>query len=203
MQSRLQGIVKGTQGGMVQLQYVMADNSLQPGEPIVTSGGDRIFPKGIPIGTVREVNGSNREGFLNVRVAPAADLSRLEEVLVITRIVEKQNDANELGGPIRASDILAQRLPSVPQKPAEEAAPGANKPEQGAGTNTPPSGTAAKSPVTKAPASNTTEKKPGSTTTKPATSATTSPAGSTPARSSETGKPTTNKPATAPPPQAN
>lgn len=127
-QSRLQGIVKGTQGGAVQLQYIMADNQLKPGEPIVTSGGDRIFPKGLPIGSVKEINGSNREGFLNVRVQPAADLNRLEEVLVITKIVEKQVEGEDLSGPIRASDILAQRLPSVPQKPAEEASKEPAKP---------------------------------------------------------------------------
>lgn len=128
-QSRLQGIVKGTQAGTVQLQYIMADNTLTPGEQIVTSGGDRIFPKGLPIGSVREVTGTNKEGFLNVRINPASDLNRLEEVLVITKIVEKAPDSNELSGPIRASDILAQRLPSVPQKPPEPAAKDAKKPE--------------------------------------------------------------------------
>jgi hypothetical protein len=59
--------------------------------------------------------------FLNIRVTPAADLNRIEEVLVITKIVEKAPDGTEITGPIRASDILAQRLPSVPQKPAEDA----------------------------------------------------------------------------------
>lgn len=127
--SRLQGIVKGTQAGTVQLQYIMADNTLTPGEQIVTSGGDRIFPKGLPIGTVREVGGSNKEGFLNVRIQPAADLNRLEEVLVITRIVEKATDNDELNGPIRASDILSQRLPSVPQKPPEDVAKDTKKPD--------------------------------------------------------------------------
>lgn len=164
-QSRLQGIVKGTQGGAVQLQYIMADNTLQPGEPLVTSGGDRIFPKGLPIGTVREVNGSNKEGFLNVRVNPAADLNRLEEVLVITKIVEKQNDANDLAGPIRAADILAQRLPSVPQKPAEDASKDAKKPDSNsAGGST---GATPKPTTSVAAQPNATDKKPATSTTQP------------------------------------
>jgi rod shape-determining protein MreC len=156
-QSRLQGIVKGTQAGTVQLQYIMADNTLKPGEPIVTSGGDRIFPKGLPIGSVKQVNGSNREGFLNVQVQPAADLNRLEEVLVITKIVEKESPADNLTGPIRASDILSQRLPSVPEKPAEAAA----KPGDGTSSTTgtpsagkPPATTAA-APAIKKPATET------------------------------------------------
>ncbi|MGE5112143.1 MAG: rod shape-determining protein MreC [Acidobacteriaceae bacterium] len=139
-QSRLQGIVKGTQSGEVQMAYIMSDNQVKPGEPIVTSGGDRIFPKGLPIGKVREVS-PGKDLFLNIRVTPAADLNRLEEVLVVTKIVEKAPDANDLSGPIRASDILAERLPSVPEKAAED-------PKQ--------DGNAGATPATKPPANSTT-----------------------------------------------
>ena len=52
--SRLQGIVKGTSTGEVQLNYIMSDETVQPGEALVTSGGDRVFPKGLPIGTVSQ-----------------------------------------------------------------------------------------------------------------------------------------------------
>jgi rod shape-determining protein MreC len=124
VQSRLQGIVKGTQAGAVQMTYIMSDNQIKPGEQIVTSGGDRIFPKGLPLGTVRDV-APGKDMFLNIRVTPAADLNRVEEVLVITKVVEKASDSNEFSGPIRASDILAERLPSVPQKPAEDGTNGA------------------------------------------------------------------------------
>lgn len=179
--SRLQGIVKGTQGGAVQLQYIMSDNQLKPGEPIVTSGGDGIFPKGLPIGAIKEISGANREGFLNIRVQPAADLNRLEEVLVITKIVEKQVQSDDLSGPVRASDILAQRLPSVPEKPAEAPAkPGTAGDTTGApagGTAATPSKRATGNPVsaTKLPASATAsvDKKPGAAapTSKPSATA--------------------------------
>src|SRR5580704_2381071 len=53
-----------------------------------TSGGDQIFPKGLPVGTVTKISPGS-ELFLNIRVRPAADLSRLEEVLVITQQEEK------------------------------------------------------------------------------------------------------------------
>ena len=45
--SRLQGIVKGTPTGEVQLNYIMGDETVQPGEALVTSGGDRVFPEGV------------------------------------------------------------------------------------------------------------------------------------------------------------
>jgi rod shape-determining protein MreC len=189
-QSRLQGIVKGTQAGTVQLQYIMADNTLQPGEQIVTSGGDGIFPKGLQIGTVREVNGSNKEGFLNVRINPAADLNRLEEVLVITKIVEKENPDLDLSGPVRASDILAQRLPSVPQKPAEDAA---KKPNSISPAGTAPNSTKPVAPnPTAASGPNTPDKKPS--TTSPAASS--KPASIAP--STQSPKPVSGPASTAP-----
>ena len=113
--SRLQGIVKGTSTGEVQLNYIMGDETVQPGEALVTSGGDRVFPKGLPIGTVAKVS-MGRNLFLDIKVKPAADLDRLEEVLVITEQKPRAPDTTGLG-PIRASDILAGHLPGVPQTP--------------------------------------------------------------------------------------
>ena len=112
--SRLQGIVKGTSTGEVQLNYIMGDETVQPGEALVTSGGDRVFPKGLPIGTVASVS-MGRNLFLEIKVKPAADLDRLEEVLVITEQKLRAPDTAGLG-PIRASDILAQHLPGVPSR---------------------------------------------------------------------------------------
>jgi rod shape-determining protein MreC len=118
--SRLQGIVRGTPAGEVVLEHIMADNAVQPGEEVRTSGGDRIFPKGLPVGTVTKV-GNGADLFLTIRVKPAANLSKLEEVLVVTKLVEQEPTQLQTG-PVRAADILAQRLPSVPDKSAADAA---------------------------------------------------------------------------------
>jgi rod shape-determining protein MreC len=114
--SRLQGIVRGTPAGEVVLERIMSDEAVQPGEQVRTSGGDRIFPKGLPVGTVTRV-GSGPDLFLNIRIRPAANLNKLEEVLVVTKLVEKEPTQLQTG-PLRAVDILAQRLPSVPDKSA-------------------------------------------------------------------------------------
>ncbi len=129
--SRLQGILKGTSAGEVTLEKVMSDETVPAGELVMTSGGDGIFPKGLLVGRVTKV-GAGSDLFLNIRVRPAADLSRLEEVLVVTKIDERQA-LPEQTGPARAVDILAGRLPGVPSKPenAEKgggAAPGATVP---------------------------------------------------------------------------
>jgi rod shape-determining protein MreC len=115
---RLQGILKGAPGGVTMLNYIMADENIEPGEEIVTSGGDRIFPKGLPVGKVSSVTPA-RDMFLTIRVSPAANLSQVEEVLVITEVKERAPDVDLSKGPIRAADILAERLPSVPPKPPE------------------------------------------------------------------------------------
>src|SRR6202453_2338105 len=86
--SRLQGVLRGTANGEVILERVMSDEQVTPGETVLSSGGDQIFLKGLPVGTVTKVS-PGRELFLNIQIKPAADLSRLEEVLVIT---EKQEN---------------------------------------------------------------------------------------------------------------
>ncbi len=52
--SRLQGILKGNPNGNGELiiQNIMADEKVEVGERVLTSGGDRIYPKGFPWGTV-------------------------------------------------------------------------------------------------------------------------------------------------------
>lgn len=130
--SRLQGIVKGTPEGDPMLDYIMVDESVGAGERVLTSGGDRIFPKGLPIGSVTRVE-KGHDLFHAIYLKPAADLSRLEEVLIITKVEERTPATDQADTPHRAADILAQRLPSVPSKSADPAAerpgaPGDKKP---------------------------------------------------------------------------
>src|SRR5271157_3179571 len=113
--TRLQGILRGTSSGEVVLEKVMSDETVPAGELVLTSGGDGIFPKGLLVGRVTKV-APGSELFLNIRVRPAADLSKLEEVLVVTKIDERQAEPEQTGT-ARAVDILAERLPTVPSKP--------------------------------------------------------------------------------------
>jgi rod shape-determining protein MreC len=138
--SRLQGVLVGTASGEVALNGVMSDEQVPLGENILTSGGDQIFPKGLPVGTVARV-APGKDLFLNIKIKPAADLSKLEEVLVLTEKQERQATADG-NGHVRAADILAQRLPSVPDKPASDG----NAPAGQAGTGKPAGPAAALNP---------------------------------------------------------
>jgi rod shape-determining protein MreC len=112
---RAQGIVHGSPAGETLLEKIMADEEVQPGDRIITTGGDGIFPKGLLVGTVIKVSPSDL--FLRIGLHPAADLTRLEEVLVVTKMQDVP-PPGDVAASQRAADILAERLPGVPDKPA-------------------------------------------------------------------------------------
>jgi rod shape-determining protein MreC len=114
--SRLQGIVKGTPLGELQVTGIMSDEQVEPGEHVITSGGDRIYPKGYSVGTVIAASpDKDNDPFQVIKIKPAADIGRLEEVLVITKMADDSQTAASGPTPMRAADILSQRLPSVPK----------------------------------------------------------------------------------------
>jgi rod shape-determining protein MreC len=168
--TRTQGILRGTASGEVVLEKVMSDETVPAGEMVLTSGGDGVFPKGLLVGRVTKV-APGSELFLNIHVRPAADLSRLEEVLVVTKIDERQAEPDQTGA-ARAVDILAERLPAVPSKPEDAVKSGAP------GTVAP--GTVA--PGTVAPASTGSDAKP-KTASPQASTASGAPAARKPASS--------------------
>jgi rod shape-determining protein MreC len=112
-QSRLQGVLKGKSSGELVIDKIMVDEEVKPGDRVLTSGGDQIFPKGLIIGNVDRIEKGPE--FLQVTVRPTAALNRLEEVLVILK--KEERDPTLTSTHVRASDILAERLPSVPDKP--------------------------------------------------------------------------------------
>jgi rod shape-determining protein MreC len=151
-QSRLQGVLKGKASGELVIDKVMSDEDVQPGDRVLTSGGDQIFPKGLAVGTIAKV--SKGAEFLQIAVKPAAVLSHLEEVLVITKKEEHEAPVST-ATTVRAADILAQRLPSVPDKPQ----PALKAPNAAASPATPPKlaapqpgATASAAALTKTPA---------------------------------------------------
>jgi rod shape-determining protein MreC len=85
--SRAQGVVVGTGGDRMRLEYVPGTADLKVGDRVVTSGLDGIYPKGFVIGQIESIDRSAGE-FSNVLVRPAVNLSALETVLVVTSSTE-------------------------------------------------------------------------------------------------------------------
>src|SRR5271155_3045652 len=85
--TRIRGILRGNAAGQPQVINILADQRIQKGEHVLTAGGDQIFPRGLPVGVVDNVQRDPERGsFINVVVKPAADLQHLDEVLVITSL---------------------------------------------------------------------------------------------------------------------
>lgn len=80
--SRAQGVVVGQGGEELRLEYVSEVADVRPGDLVVTSGIDGIFPKGFVIGRVGDVE-KNGSGYGRITVRPAVDFRSLEEVLVV------------------------------------------------------------------------------------------------------------------------
>src|SRR5580692_6355986 len=85
--TRIRGILRGNAAGQPQVINILADTRIQPGEHVLTAGGDQIFPRGLPVGVVERVDRDPERGsFINLIVKPAANLQHLDEVLVITSL---------------------------------------------------------------------------------------------------------------------
>ncbi len=83
--TRIRAIVHGTTEGQVMITNLTSDDRIKPGEPLETSGGDQVFPRGLPVGTVESVAADpTHQPYLVILVKPAANLFQLDEVLVVT-----------------------------------------------------------------------------------------------------------------------
>ena len=83
--SRDSGIVKGVSSKVCTLDYVLKTSDVSVGDLVITSGLDRVFPKGNYVGEVTEVEDTPGELFKSVKIKPSVDFSKLEEVLVLLR----------------------------------------------------------------------------------------------------------------------
>ena len=92
--SRIQSPVGGQGEPLLLMKYVPNDDDVNVGERVITSGMDRIFPRDLPVGTVAEIKSGNP--FKLIRIKPAANLERLEEVLVLLslRPLETKTEVN-------------------------------------------------------------------------------------------------------------
>jgi rod shape-determining protein MreC len=146
--TRIRGILRGNAAGLVQIEGVLPDQRIQPGEKVLTAGGDQIFPRGLPVGVVEKVvRDPERDAFVDVIVKPYARLERLDEVLVITSIQprlspQQQQDLTTSealkGAEVAAideqqkkeSEIRSARLPGLkdPNAPAQQPVPAGSQP---------------------------------------------------------------------------
>jgi rod shape-determining protein MreC len=83
--SRQEGLISGTLGSYLIMRYLPEDVDAKPGDIVVTSGLNVMYPKGLLVGTVESVNKEFSGLSRYAIVKPAAKLSGIEEVLIIVQ----------------------------------------------------------------------------------------------------------------------
>ncbi|HWB31831.1 MAG TPA: rod shape-determining protein MreC [Acidobacteriaceae bacterium] len=116
--TRIRAILHGTAAGQAEIGNLMPDSRIKPGEQVITSGGDQVYPRGLPVGTIQSIRpDSDHPPYTAIVVHPAVDLNRLEEVLVITGTqpdLPASAEQDLIDAEARhAADVRAERLPSI------------------------------------------------------------------------------------------
>ncbi|HET9194232.1 MAG TPA: rod shape-determining protein MreC [Vicinamibacterales bacterium] len=101
--SRVNGVVEGLgsgeelgfKAGMISLNYVPSSADVKPGDRVVTSGIDGIYPKGVPVGEIQSVERPGGEW--RIRVKPAVDFAALEAVLVVLKAPDPPSETADDG----------------------------------------------------------------------------------------------------------
>ena len=150
--SRTHGILKGKGDPEPSLEYVATEEKVQPGDIIVTSGEDRIFPKDLYLGKVESTKpGGNASPFQTIKVTPAARLDRLEDVIVLltTNDLKVSRADNITGGPTKEAEAKAAALAA-----AQAATNATTQSPQTSAANNSPSTSATAAPSAAKPAPN-------------------------------------------------
>ena len=97
-QSRVMGEVRGlenSESGRCELKNIPTSESVQEGEAVVTTGLDRIYPKGLLVGTVDRIEVDPNAPWHKIIIKLAAPVDRIEHVLVL--LVEAKDLKAEQG----------------------------------------------------------------------------------------------------------
>jgi len=77
------GLAAGSGHGQLELRYMPSQTDVRPGDRLLTSGIDRVYPAGIPVARVSRVSRSQSSPYLRVECLPLAGLDRSRAVLVL------------------------------------------------------------------------------------------------------------------------
>lgn len=80
--TRVRGIVKGDNSTNCYFVYALKKDDIQVGQIVISSGLDKVFPKGLKIGKVLSVEKKHSQLFQKISIETSVDFDKLEEVLV-------------------------------------------------------------------------------------------------------------------------
>ena len=82
-ETRDTGVTVGIGQGLCEMKFVPIESDVNIGDRIVSSGLGGVFPKGLMVGVVEDVIKKNQDLFQKIIVSPSADLSQIEEVIIV------------------------------------------------------------------------------------------------------------------------
>jgi rod shape-determining protein MreC len=77
------GLAAGSGSGRVEVRYLPTYADIRPGDRLLTSGIDRVYPAGIPVARVSRISRTKSSPYLRVECLPLAGLDRSRAVLVL------------------------------------------------------------------------------------------------------------------------
>ena len=114
--NHVHGVLKGLGNSVARVDYVAGGQKVEVGEMFYTSGEDRIFPRGLPVGKVTSVQEGS--SFQDIIVEPSGAESAAEEVLVILDPVHQSiPDAPPSESPVFLAPDVAPENPPAPVSP--------------------------------------------------------------------------------------
>ncbi len=96
--SRVRGILVGKDLDSCRIKYVKNNVDVRPGDLVITSGKDGVFPRGLRVGVIKATFKDPVGLFQKVDVEPLLDLKDLEEVLVIKFKIDRNIGKNVASG---------------------------------------------------------------------------------------------------------
>ena len=81
--TRTHGIVEGVFNYMCSLKYVSRTEPIELGDRLITAGVGGIYPKGVKVGMITNIEQESSGMTLSVEVTPSVDFHQLEEVIVL------------------------------------------------------------------------------------------------------------------------
>jgi rod shape-determining protein MreC len=119
--NRVHGTLKGLGHAECLVDYVQNEEHVDIGEWFYTSGDDRIFPKGFPVGQVTAA--PNGKTFKEIYVSPSGTQGGVEAVLIVLQGVHQEVPGGDIASPAYA--ILPAPTGAVAQTPEGAPQPGA------------------------------------------------------------------------------
>jgi rod shape-determining protein MreC len=84
---QVRGTLKGQGTPLCKVDYVPLEDKVEPGEWLYTSGDDRIFPRGFPVGIVKSVRSA--QPFKEILVDPSGMARGLDDLLILVEGVHQ------------------------------------------------------------------------------------------------------------------